>query len=315
VDVLVALTQALRNLGHQKKICTDFFKGEPGEDPEHHILRAVDWMSDNQVPRDQWPREFRHTLAKWAREWYEEITVPDDWDEMKKRFTDHYSKQGRSDQQLHDRWRTLSFNPDTDNIATFISNVRQTAARLEYNDRAVMNLIKASMPKHVYSSLYSINNLEAVIAMVKDLFAPKTTPANTLCSMSLEESNENPSGQTTLINTLKTLRDFLNERIDEESSSNTHRSRSRNRGNSYSRNSDRSSNRRGHRSSSRPVDNDRCFICHRHGHFQADCPQNESPNQSPVRSRSRDNGPSVYTMRDTGSQYTYQLEPPSHLNY
>jgi hypothetical protein len=177
-DLLERLTNALGRLGHQKKVCTNFFKGDPGEDPEHHVLRAVDWMTDNEVPEAQWPREFRHTLAKWAREWYQEIEVPDNWEDMKRRFTDHYSRQGRSDQQLHHRWRTLSFNPETDNITTFISNVRQTAARLDYNDRAVMNLIKASMPKHVYGSLYSVNELNAVIAMVKDLFAPENENAN-----------------------------------------------------------------------------------------------------------------------------------------
>jgi hypothetical protein len=229
--IIVDLTAALRTLGNQKKVCTNFFKGDPGEDPEHHILRAVDWMTDNHVPRAEWPVEFRHTLAKWAREWYAEIEVPDNWDDMKRRFTDHYSRQGRSDKQLHQRWRTLSFNPDTDSIATFISNVRQTAARLDYNDRAVMNLIKSSMPEHVYGTLYPVNNLEAVIAMVKDLFAPeneespKPTSIGPLGKMTIHDNKPPPPPsqdspfQDSLAATIRTVLNQMSDTKDGEQKS------------------------------------------------------------------------------------------------
>jgi uncharacterized damage-inducible protein DinB len=308
-------------------------------------------MSSNKVPEAQWPREFRHTLTKWAREWYEEIDVPPTWPEMSKKFTDHYSKQGRSDQQLHERWRTLKFNPETDDIATFISNVRQTAGKLEYTDKAIMNCIKANMPKHLRGSMYKENNLKELIKMVKDLFAPEADAPNacTLKSMTTSEGNkvEDPSGHSTLIKALKgvlnkmpnddtlihTLRDLLSEVTDEDSPSHTHRSRPRSRRESYPRSFDKSPNRKRPRSSSRPVNKDkgRCFQCQEFGHFQEDCPQNtedrdESPDQSPTRSRSRGNRPSMYAMRDIGPLYRYQVnentgkaymvpvEDPSYLN-
>ena len=55
--------------------------------------------------------------------------------------------------------------------------MKEVAHQLNYNDNAVVHLIKATMPSEIYSTLYDQNDLNTVITMVKD-YAKKPEPAN-----------------------------------------------------------------------------------------------------------------------------------------
>ena len=56
--------------------------------------------------------------------------------------------------------------------------MKEAAHQLNYNDDAVLHLIKATMPSEIYSTLYNQNDLNTVITMVKDIYAKKPEPAN-----------------------------------------------------------------------------------------------------------------------------------------
>jgi hypothetical protein len=167
-----------------KKLITPIFKGEPGkqEDPCHHLPKAIDWLEDCRYPEAEWPREFKHTLDKWARTWYDSIVVPGVWEEMKTLFLTNYSLQGKNKKQLRRRWRNFQFNPLTDNVQVFITDVRETALNLRYNDETVVDLIKECMPETVYGALYNVVNLRELIGMCNDMFAPDTTANNEIPS-------------------------------------------------------------------------------------------------------------------------------------
>lgn len=158
-----------------RKIPPPIFKGLQGERPDAHLLRAEDWFDAYQVrDRDKF-REFKHTLDHLAREWYDTAVIPECWEECKQVFSKYFSTQGRSIKHLHERWRTFAFNPDSDDIEKFIRDVKECARQLNYDNRAILHLIKSCMPTEIYGVLYNMDDLNAVITLVKDIYAQKIT--------------------------------------------------------------------------------------------------------------------------------------------
>ena len=148
------------------------FKGLPGERPEAHLLRANDWMDTYNILPVNKPANFKHTLNHLAREWYDSLAFPIAWDDLQQRFSWYFSTQGRSIKHLHDKWQNFSFTPGQDNIETYIRDVKEAAHQLNYNDEAVLHLIKATMPSEIYGTLYNQHNLNTVN------YAKKPEPAN-----------------------------------------------------------------------------------------------------------------------------------------
>ena len=56
--------------------------------------------------------------------------------------------------------------------------MKEAAHQLNYNDQAVLHLIKATMPSEIYGTLCNQHDLNTVITMVKDIYAKKPEPAN-----------------------------------------------------------------------------------------------------------------------------------------
>ena len=160
------------------KISPLIFKGLPGERPEAHLLRANDWMDTYNILPVNKPANFKHTLNHLAREWYDLLTFPITWNDLQQRFSQYFSTQGRSIKHLHDKWRNFLFTPGQDDIEAYIRNVKEAAHQLNYNDEAVLHLIKATMPSEIYGTLYNQHDLNTVITMVKDIYAKKPEPAN-----------------------------------------------------------------------------------------------------------------------------------------
>ena len=160
------------------KISPPIFKGLPGERPEAHLLRANDWMDTYNILPVNKPAHFKHTLDHLAREWYDSLTFPIAWNNLQQRFSRYFSTQGRSIKHLHDKWQNFSFTPGQDDIEAYIRDVKEAAHQLNYNDEAVLHLIKATMPSEIYGTLYNQHDLNTVITMVKDIYAKKPESAN-----------------------------------------------------------------------------------------------------------------------------------------
>ena len=147
------------------------FRGEKGERPEVHILRAEDWMdASNPLMTDEMKvKNFRLTLDHFAREWYDKADSKSDYKQLKVAFSRYFSTQGKSIRNLHARWNFFSFDPATDDIEVFLRNVQETAKQLEYRDATVVNMIKSKMPLAMYSTLYDINELDKVVTRCRDI--------------------------------------------------------------------------------------------------------------------------------------------------
>ena len=160
----------------KKKISPPIFKGDKGERPEAHLLRAKDWFDSSGIVRNQDKvYNFKHTLDSKAREWYADMinkaTTFPRWSDLETAFSRYFSTQGRSIKHLHDSWRKMSFNPDTDDIEEFIRDAQECAKQLEYNDHVIINMIKSVMPREIYGTLYYMDDLAEVINFCKDYFS------------------------------------------------------------------------------------------------------------------------------------------------
>ena len=158
------------------KIQPPVFKGMPGERPDAHLLAAADWMEVMRVHPIDFIDNFRHTLQHLAREWYQGLDIGQfrgNWREFSTHFSKYFSTQGRNIKHLHERWRTFSFDPTTDDIEEYIRDVKEAAKQLGHGDGAVLNLLKATMPTELYGTLYGHNNLAEVTTMLKDIYARK----------------------------------------------------------------------------------------------------------------------------------------------
>ena len=160
----------------RKKISPPIFRGNRGERPEAHLLRAKDWFDSTGIVRNQDKvYNFKHTLDGKAREWYADFintaTITPRWTELETAFSRYFSTQGRSIKHLHDSWRKMSFNPQTDDIEEFIRDAQECAKQLEYDDHVIMNMIKAVMPREIYGTLYYMDDLADAISFCKDYFS------------------------------------------------------------------------------------------------------------------------------------------------
>ena len=160
----------------KKRISPPIFKGDKGERPEAHLLRAKDWFDSSGIVRNQDKvYNFKHTLDSKAREWYADLinkaTIPPRWPDLETAFSRYFSTQGRSIKHLHDSWRKMSFNPDTDDIEEFVRDAQECAKQLEYDDHVIINMIKSVMPREIYGTLYYMEDLAEVINFCKDYFS------------------------------------------------------------------------------------------------------------------------------------------------
>ena len=153
------------------RIQPPIFKGKKAERPEAHLLHVRDWMDAIGVTKEEDKvNYFRLTLDHLAREWYNDSgSAIDDWTEMKQEFSKHFSTQGKSMLNLHERWRKFSFDPDKDDIEKFLRNVQECAKQLKYDEEITLNTIKACMPKAIYGSLYEKKTLTSTITFLKEL--------------------------------------------------------------------------------------------------------------------------------------------------
>ena len=163
-----------------KRISPPTFKGEPGERPEAHLLRALDWFDAIGIVTDKdMLRNFRHTLDGNAREWFADLWDKEKrtltWDELTNSFSRYFSTQGRSLTHLHNAWKSFTFDPETMDIEEFIRDVQECGSQLQYGERSVMDMIKSCMPRENYGTLYKMDNLAEVITFCKDAYA--ITPA------------------------------------------------------------------------------------------------------------------------------------------
>ena len=174
----------LEDLGANKHINVPQFRGKKGEDPIDHCLKVDDYFKAAKIAIADQREHFKDTLFEKARRWENTLadTVnrydynDDDTDAQKKTsakwlFLQRFAKEGRTMESAYEAWRTLNFNPETDDIEDFLSKVKELAKKLGYVDSAQIMTIKGCMPRDVYGLCLTKATLEELREFLMDLFS------------------------------------------------------------------------------------------------------------------------------------------------
>ena len=176
-----------------KGIKPPIFRGDDGERPEAHLMRALDWLeaTDPSMTEAQRVQNFRLTLDHNAREWYDKADCKDTWENMRTQFSQFFSTQGKSIFNLQKRWNSFSYNDETDDIEVFLRDVQETAKQLKYSDELVCTMIKANVPRSLAYSLYKYDKLDELVSAVRNQLA-KAKPISSAGGATGTTANTSP---------------------------------------------------------------------------------------------------------------------------
>ena len=176
-----------------KGIKPPIFRGDDGERPEAHLMRAQDWLeaTDPTMTEGQRIQNFRLTLDHNAREWYDKADCKDTWENMRTQFSQFFSTQGKSIFNLQKRWNSFSYNDETDDIEVFLRDVQETAKQLKYSDELVCTMIKTNIPRSLAYSLYKYDKLDELVSAVRNQLA-KAKPISSAGGATGTTANTSP---------------------------------------------------------------------------------------------------------------------------
>ena len=121
------------------------FHGKKGEKPEGHCLKIEDFFKDLKITGENEKEKFKASLCGKTHQWLEDLTpkpakysvddtapIADREVTMKHKFIERWSTKGRNPEALYSEWQNLKFDPASDDIKEFISDVKNLAKRLGY---------------------------------------------------------------------------------------------------------------------------------------------------------------------------------------
>ena len=69
---------------------------------------------------------------------------------FKWQFLKRFAKEGSTTHAAFEAWRNLKFDPAKDDVEEFMTNIKNLAATLGFNEEAQIKAIKSNMPRDVY---------------------------------------------------------------------------------------------------------------------------------------------------------------------
>ena len=228
-DLAEALTDKLKDIGRHLTIPLPQFRGKKGEDPNDHCMKVEDYFSIFKIELDDdQKKRFLETLSEKARRWASTIEIDkldgykydDKYTKAQKeksfkwKFLKRFAKEGRTVHAAFEAWRNLKFDPVKDDVEEFMTNVKNLATTLEFNQEAQIMAIKSSMPRDVYGLCMQYNELDKLKKFLIELFentrmkseVPSLAPAATeISAFSIGEyvNNDVVSATSDDINKLK----------------------------------------------------------------------------------------------------------------
>ena len=140
-------------------------------------------MFDIESDQDQ-KKRFLETLFEKARQWASTINI-DELDgykyvdkytkeqkekSFKWQFLKRFAKEGRTTHAAFEALRNLKFDPAKDEVEEFMTNVKNLAATLEFNEETQIMAIKSNMPRDVYGLCMQHNKLGDLKKFLIELF-------------------------------------------------------------------------------------------------------------------------------------------------
>ena len=139
---MAELVTALAQLTQHNRMAIPQFSGQPHEDPAHFQQKALHYMEDAQIHPADHPQRFRMCLIGEARDWYNDIVIPAQWDDLMEMFCQRFCIFGQTEDQWHDAWQKLTFDKANGNIDQFLSRARRLARLLPLRDQSILIQLK-----------------------------------------------------------------------------------------------------------------------------------------------------------------------------
>ena len=152
-----ALTDKLKDISRHPTIPLPQFRGKKGEDPNDYCMKVEDHFAMFNITTDEdQKKRFLETLFEKAKRWASTIKVDElksyKYDETKTKeekektfkwlFIKRFAKEGRTTHAAFEAWRNLKFDPAKDDVEEFMTNIKNLAADLAFNEEAQVMAIK-----------------------------------------------------------------------------------------------------------------------------------------------------------------------------
>ena len=128
-------------------------------------------MEDAQICPADCPQRFRMCLTGEARDWYNDIVVPAQWDDLMEMFCQRFCIFGQTEEQWHDAWQKLTFNKVNGNINQFLSWARWLTRLLHLRDQSILIKLKQIIHERADTWLV-VHDLNAMCGYLKKLYSP-----------------------------------------------------------------------------------------------------------------------------------------------
>ena len=176
LEGLEALVQALRQ-AQTAGIKIPEFGSDTKVKPEDHVMKMEDHFARCNIDNDENRlMTFRTSLLGQPRQWYENIanrpnhwTVVDGADGIRELFLNRWNRHGQNRDAWEQKWRELKWDPNTQDVETFLTELTALATRLGYGDAAQITAIRACLPSNLslMATQYNdINDLKRWLVMV-----------------------------------------------------------------------------------------------------------------------------------------------------
>ena len=141
------------------------FSGKPDEDAEAHLLCSNDWMNAHHFVNCVKVQRFCLTLLGEARLWLQSLEPLNNvtWPQLQNLFRQRYSKVGNTQEQLFHAWRSFSFDENMETIDSYVTQIRQVAALLGYEEPQIVEVFKNMLPIKLYWILFPIEDLRQAV--------------------------------------------------------------------------------------------------------------------------------------------------------
>ena len=174
-ELTEALTDKLKNIGRHPTIPLPQFRGKKGEYPNDHCVKVEDYFPIFKIESDEdQKKRFFETLFEKAIRCASTIDIDkldgyhyeDTHTKVQKeksfkwQFLKRFAKEGRATHAAFEAWRNLKFDPAKDEVEEFMTNVKNLATTLEFNDEAQIMATKSNMPRDVYGLCMQYDTLD-----------------------------------------------------------------------------------------------------------------------------------------------------------
>ena len=132
---------------------------KPDEDVEAYLLCSNDWMNTHHFVNGVKVQRFCLTLVGKARLWFQSLEpINVNWPEFQNLFRQRYLKVGNTEEQLFHAWTSFTFNENTETIDSYITQIRQVATLLGYEEPQILQVFKNTLPTKLYWILFPIDD-------------------------------------------------------------------------------------------------------------------------------------------------------------